>query len=199
MDERFATYYGLWLGSIGRGEMGSARETAQTFLREAEAVGRMTEVAAAHRYLGLTCLTQADLIEARAHCEEALRIYDPQRERDAKFRYGTDTSASATAYLANAKWLLGDFGQARELLEEAAVRAVQSSHVPTQVNVCCFNVVFEVFRDDAQASCARREVCSNSAENMEYRSFPASERCSPAGLALDLGSERRALWSFNRR
>ena len=151
VDERFATYYGLWLGSMGRGEMGSARETAQTFLREAEAVGRMTEVAAAHRYLGLTCLTQADLIEARAHCEEALRIYDPQRERDAKFRYGTDTAASATAYLANAKWLLGDFGQARELLEEAAVRAVQSSHVPTQVNVCCFNVVFEVFRDDAQA------------------------------------------------
>jgi class 3 adenylate cyclase/predicted ATPase len=151
VDERFATYYGLWLGSMGRGEMGSARETAQTFLREAEAVGRMTEVAAAHRYLGLTCLTQADLIEARAHCEEALRIYDPQRERDAKFRYGTDTAASATAYLANAKWLLGDFGQARELLEEAAVRAVQSSHVPTQVNVCCFNVVFEVFRGDAQA------------------------------------------------
>ena len=151
VDERFATYYGLWLGSMGRGEMGSARETAQTFLREAEAVGRMTEVAAAHRYLGLTCLTQADLIEARAHCEEALRIYDPQRERDAKFRYGTDTAASATAYLANAKWLLGDFGQARELLDEAAVRAVQSSHVPTQVNVCCFNVVFEVFRDDAQA------------------------------------------------
>ena len=35
-DERFNAYHGLWAGSLLRGEMRQARETAEIFLREAE-------------------------------------------------------------------------------------------------------------------------------------------------------------------
>ncbi len=73
-DERFDTYYGLWIGSFLRGELQSARESAEAFLREAMSAGRMTEVAVAHRNLGLTCLVQGDSAEARANLEEVLRI-----------------------------------------------------------------------------------------------------------------------------
>jgi hypothetical protein len=34
--ERFTIYRGLWLGNMLRGELGLAREVAETFLREAE-------------------------------------------------------------------------------------------------------------------------------------------------------------------
>ena len=39
--ERFDAYYGLWLGRISRGELVLARETAETFRREAEQAGQM--------------------------------------------------------------------------------------------------------------------------------------------------------------
>jgi predicted ATPase len=151
-DERFATYYGVWVGSLLRGELRSARETAETFRREAENEARTNEAAVACRYLGLTCLCQGDFIEAQANLVEALRIYDPERDREAKFRFGIDTGAGARAYLANISWLLGELGQARELVEEALARAVQSGHIPTQTTVYYQATLFEMLRGDAEAT-----------------------------------------------
>jgi hypothetical protein len=93
-SERFAIYYGQWLGYLAQAELNSALETAAAFLRDAENARRPTETAAAHRSLGLTRLFLGDLLGARASNEDALRIYDPERDRDAAFRFGTDTERS---------------------------------------------------------------------------------------------------------
>jgi predicted ATPase len=84
-DERFDAHYGLWLSRISRGELGLALQTAETFQRDAEHTARVTELAVARRVLGTTCFAQGDFTEALANFEEALRIYDPERDRDAKF------------------------------------------------------------------------------------------------------------------
>ena len=112
----------------------------------------MTEAGVARRMLGLTCLHQGDLIDALAHLEEAARIYDPERDRDAKFRFGVDTGASATLFLAHTRWQLGEIGRAQELIEEAVVRAVESAHGPTQTNAYHYKALFEIFRGDAAAA-----------------------------------------------
>ena len=127
----FDAYYGRWAHSLFRGEFGSARETAESFLREAERAARPTEAAVAHRLLGFTLLSQGDFAQARAHLEQALRIYDPERDREAKFRFGLDSQVAATSYLALAAWWFGDVGRARELMDEAVARAVESAHAPT--------------------------------------------------------------------
>jgi hypothetical protein len=57
-DERFTALYGQWVVSLQRAELDLARETAETFLREAVKAARMPETVAALRYLGLTCLCQ---------------------------------------------------------------------------------------------------------------------------------------------
>ena len=57
--ERFEAYYGLCVGSLMRGELRSARETAETFLRETEQEERATEAAAARRCLGTACLRRS--------------------------------------------------------------------------------------------------------------------------------------------
>jgi tetratricopeptide (TPR) repeat protein len=114
-DERFTTLYGRWVTSLMRGELDLARQTAETFLREAENAGRIPETLAALRYLGLTSYNQGRFVEARTHLEEVLRAYDPGRDGEANFRFGTDTLASATIYLALVYWRLGDFKRAREL------------------------------------------------------------------------------------
>ena len=116
------TYYARFGRSLFRGELGSAREAAESFLREAEREAGPTEVAAAHRVLGLALLFQGDFAQARAHCEQTLRIYDPERDREAKFRLGPDSKVAATSYLALAAWCLGGVAHARELIDEARAR-----------------------------------------------------------------------------
>src|SRR5271167_4047995 len=93
-------YYGRWVHNFWRGEFGSARETAESFLREAERAARPTEAAVAHRILGFTLLWLGDFAQARGHFELTLRICDPERDREAKFRFGHDSQVVARSYLA---------------------------------------------------------------------------------------------------
>src|SRR5262249_59048090 len=92
---RFTIYYGLFNGNLTRGEFGFAREIAETFLREADREARTTEYGVGRRLLGFTCLFRCDFIEAQANLVEALSIYNPERDREARFRFGVDNGACA--------------------------------------------------------------------------------------------------------
>jgi predicted ATPase len=152
------TYYARFSRSLFRGELGSAREAAESFLREAEREAGPTEVAAAHRVLGLALLFQGDFAQARAHCEQTLRIYDPERDREAKFRLGPDSKVAATSYLALAAWCLGGVAHARELIDEARARAVESDHAPTLAIKYYCRALLEILRDDADAARSAAEA-----------------------------------------
>jgi hypothetical protein len=149
--ERFTTYDGLWLGNMTRGELEFAREIAH-FLRKAERGARTTECGVGRRLEGSTCLRQGDFIEAQTNLVEALSIYHPERDREARFRFGQDTGAAARVYLAITKWQLGEVERARALIEEAVARAIETGHVPTLVNVSVFEAHFEMVRGDAGAA-----------------------------------------------
>jgi class 3 adenylate cyclase/predicted ATPase len=150
--ERFDAYYGLFIGNLLRGEFSLARETAESFLRDAENEGRMTEAAVARRNVGMARLFQGDFIGAETHLAEALRIYDPERDRDAKFRFGADTGAAAAYYLAQASWALGDVERARTLGEDALARADETAHAPTRAAAYFQNSLYHMFRCDPQAT-----------------------------------------------
>jgi predicted ATPase len=152
LDERFTSLYGQWITSLTSGEIGHAQEIAETFLHEAQKAARVPETVAALRYLGLTHLSQGHFVEARSRLEQVLMIYDPNRDRHATFRFGTDSLASATIYLAFVYWQFGDFRRARELSDEAVARALESAHDATLANTWLFKVVFEMSRDDAEAT-----------------------------------------------
>jgi hypothetical protein len=66
------------------------------------------------------------------------QCYDPERDREAKFRFGQDTGAAARVYLAFTKWQLGEVGPTRALIEEAVAHAVETGHVPTLVHTYFF-------------------------------------------------------------
>jgi hypothetical protein len=128
---------------------------AETFLREAERGARTTEYGFGIRIVGMTCLWQGDFIEAHANLVEVLRIYDPERDRKATFRFG-HTVAVGRAYLAHTKWQLGEVGPARALIEEAVAHATEAGHLPTLVNIYFYKAHFEIVRGDAGA--ARRDT-----------------------------------------
>jgi tetratricopeptide (TPR) repeat protein len=145
-DERFNIYYGLWFVSLARGELAFARETSESFRHDSERYGRKTETAVAHRFLALTCLCQGDLAEAQAQCDEALRIYNPERDREAKFQ------VAALEYLAHIKWQLGELRSAQEFIEQAIERAVASGHVWNQLNAYYYKGLLEMIGGMAGAA-----------------------------------------------
>jgi tetratricopeptide (TPR) repeat protein len=159
--ERFDAYYGLWVASLLRGELQSARQTAESFLCEANSAGRVTEAAVAHRNIGLTCLLQGDFGEAKTNIESVLRLHDPERDREVKFRFAADNAANATVYLGWLEWLFGNFGRARELVEQSVKLAVDSNHPSTLANVSHFKSQHTAAKE---TRCLRRftKACSHS-------------------------------------
>jgi hypothetical protein len=150
--------YGLWIGRLLRDELASAQETAEIFLREANTEGRKTEAAVAGRILGMTCLWQGNFVEARAHLENSLKIYDPERDREGKFLFGWDIGAGPSAIIALTYWLLGEVGRAQERVEEAVARTAESAHEPTLANTYFLKALLEMLRGCRcrPASCGNR-------------------------------------------
>jgi class 3 adenylate cyclase/predicted ATPase len=149
-SERFDAYYGLFVGSVLRGELGLAKETAESFLSEAENGGRITEASVARRNVGMARLWQGDFIDARTNLAEALRIYDPERDRGTRLRFGADSGAAAAAYLTEAIWALGDVERARALSDEALARADETAHAPTRADVYEIISRYQMLRGDPE-------------------------------------------------
>ena len=157
--ERYLTYYGLWLPTASRGDLASGRAIAETFWRDAEGTSRITETAIALSVLGFTCLVQGDFENAVAHLQNAVRIHDPQRDREAKFRFNLDAGAWATLYLAITHWLLGEVEQAREAIDDARRRVIKSEHAPILALHYDFEAMLETLRGDAKAVRRVAELC----------------------------------------
>ena len=86
--ERLAADYGLWVGSLARGELSAMRAHAETFLGDVEARPDSPEAGIAHRATGLTCWFAGEYVEARDHLERALALFQPGRDDDLAFRFG---------------------------------------------------------------------------------------------------------------
>jgi hypothetical protein len=114
---RFVAYYGQCLRGFVRGQHRQALETAEVFLREAEADGRGMEAGVARRVLGFVLLRMGDLLAARSVLERALDDYIAERDGETLFRFGNDTQVSATNFLALTEWHLGEVERARQLTD----------------------------------------------------------------------------------
>ena len=172
-SDPFETYYGQWAGGVMRGDYALGQATATAFLREAESVSRTLETATARRMLGLTHLWQGHFVEAQAHLTAALQICDQQMEPGRTVLIGHDTRALAAVYLAQANWILGEFGRVRELLEGAVARATQLGHVPTLTATYAFEAIFEAFRGDAEAAGRASEKVMQLSKQHELPTFLA--------------------------
>ena len=144
MYARFSTNYGLWAGSYVHGDLTAMREPAQAFLRDVESQPGSPEAGVAHRAYGVTQWFAGDFIEARSHLEQALAIFDPERDRDLAFRFGQDVGVSAMVYLAIVLWPLGEVDRARELVDATATRIAELGHLATSTYGLMHSAMFEI-------------------------------------------------------
>ncbi|HZZ24432.1 MAG TPA: AAA family ATPase [Roseiarcus sp.] len=149
---RFVAYYGQCLRGFVRGQHRQALETAEVFLREAEADGRGMEAGVARRVLGFVLLRMGDLLAARSVLERALDDYIAERDGESLFRFGNDTQVSATNFLALTEWHLGELERARQLSDWSTRRAAELGHVAAVAGALYFKTVIESRRGDVSAT-----------------------------------------------
>ena len=146
--ERLAADYGLWVGSNMRGELPSMRAHAAAFLSDVEARPDSPEAGVAHRAAGVTCWFAGEYAQARDHLERALALFQPGRDDDLAFRFGTDPGVGAMAYLATALWPLGEVDRAISLIDRMQTRIGDLTHVVTLAHGRLHAAMFELMRGD---------------------------------------------------
>jgi DNA-binding winged helix-turn-helix (wHTH) protein/tetratricopeptide (TPR) repeat protein len=154
-SERFFTFYGLWAGSMSRGEIASARDQAEAYLSAAEREPGAPQAAVAHAVAGVTSWHQGDFVGARAHLEQAQAIYRAAPAgSDHLFRFGQDVEAHIVIWLALVLWPLGEPDRAGRFANDVLARAAaESGPVPTTVYVHQHKLNLEMIRRDA--ACAK--------------------------------------------
>jgi class 3 adenylate cyclase/predicted ATPase len=151
-EDRYAIYYGQWLGLQNRGELRQSRATAEAFLADAAAAGKRMETAVAHRALALNCFLLGEFAVARFHADRAIKLDDPARSAESRFRFSVDCRTTALCYLALANWHLGEVYEASRLFQEALTQATTSGHVQTVVNTGSYKAALDAVRGDAEAA-----------------------------------------------
>ena len=146
--ERLAADYGLWVGSYVRGELPSMRAHAEAFLSDVEARPDSPEAGVAHRAAGMTCWFAGEYRDARDHLERALALFQPGRDDDLAFRFGTDAGVSTMAYLAIASWPLGEVDRSVSLIDRVQTRMAGVAHVGTLARGRTLAALFEMMRGD---------------------------------------------------
>jgi predicted ATPase len=97
---------------------------------------------------GLTEWFAGEFVAARAHVEQALEIFDPQRDGDLAVRLGQDVGVSAMAYSALTLWALGEVDLARLRAEDMAARTAQLGHAAPAAYGLLHAALFELMRGD---------------------------------------------------
>jgi predicted ATPase len=146
--ERLAADYGVWVGSLVRGELSPMRTHAKTFLSDVETRPDSPEAGAAHRTAGVTHWFAGEYVGAREHLERALALFQPGRDDDLAFRFGQDLGVAAMLYLALTLWPLGDIGRAVSFVRDAEARIAGHPHIGTRATGHGIVALVELMRGD---------------------------------------------------
>ena len=103
----FSALNGFWLANYVAGNGDAICEIANQFLALAEKQGAIVPLMVGHRMVGTSLLHTGDLIQARAHLDRAIALYDPAAHRPLATRFGQDVLVITLLRRSMALWTLG--------------------------------------------------------------------------------------------
>jgi predicted ATPase len=103
----FSVLYGFWVASCAAFDGEAARELASQFMALAEKQRAIVPLMLAHRIMGRSLLETGRIMDGRAHCDQAIALYDPAAHRPLATRFGQDTRAAVLSFRSWGLWLLG--------------------------------------------------------------------------------------------
>ena len=172
-SERLAADFGLWVGSLLRGELDQMRALGASFLADANAVPNSPEVGVAERITGITHWYAGSFREARPHHERALALFQPGRDDDLAFRFAHDLGVGAMANAAICFWILGEVDRAVDLMNRTVTRYGRLAHVPTRALGNLLAAVFYLMRGDRGRAAAHGAELSDLAQQHDLAMWRA--------------------------
>ncbi len=122
----FPVLRGLWRFYIARGKLQTARELGEQLLSLAQSIQDPAFLLPAHLALGETLLWLGELAPARAHLEQGIALYDPQKHRSRTSVQ--DPGVVCLSHTAVVLWLLGYPDQTLKENHKALTLAQELSH-----------------------------------------------------------------------
>jgi predicted ATPase len=124
----FSVLLGLRRMYFMRAEYQTAHAVGEQLLRLAERLDDAGLCVRAHMMLAEGLLYLGEFAPARAHAEQGIALYDPQRHRVQVVHYGNDPGVCCRLFAALALWVLGYPDQAQQRSEEALAWAQELAH-----------------------------------------------------------------------
>jgi predicted ATPase len=124
----FAVLLGSWVSRFATFDGTAMCELAEQFLALAERQTGAAPQMIGHRIMGASRLCTGDPANGRAHCNRAVALYNPVRDRPLATRFATDNRVSSLAFGSVALWLLGFPDAAREDIAKALEDARDIRH-----------------------------------------------------------------------
>jgi predicted ATPase len=154
----FSVLVGLWRFHAVRAEYQTAHELEERLLRLAQSVQDPALLLEAHRPPGQTLFCLGELVQARAHLEQALALYNPAQHRSHAVLYGNDAGVMCLSWLSWTLWVLGYPDRALERSHEALTLAQELAHPPSLAAGLHFAFMFHQLRREGPATQERAEA-----------------------------------------
>jgi class 3 adenylate cyclase len=126
----FSVLHSLWVGSLGVGVDAHLNLAGQS-LALAEKQGTTAPLMLGHRQLGLSLAVAGNLVQAVAHFDQALALYDPAEHRPLVTRFGADSRVIILGIRSETAWMLGQPDVAAVDAEHGLQDAREVNHAPT--------------------------------------------------------------------
>ena len=127
-SQLFSALWGISIFHVVRGDLHSARAVAERLLAAAARSGSDDLRVEAHLAYGAALFHQGLLSDARAHLEQCVSLYDPERHAGHAFLYGQDPCVAGLGFLGRTLVLLGHEAEADACIERGLRRAEAIDH-----------------------------------------------------------------------
>jgi predicted ATPase/class 3 adenylate cyclase len=153
----FPVLYGLFRFYMVRAELQATRELAEQIFSLAKRAEDPALLLEAHRVMGQTMFWLGENAPARAHLEQGMALYDPQKHRSHAFVYGQDPGVACQSFSAMPIWVLGYPDQALHGINEALTLAQELTHPFSLAYALQLAAVVYQFRREAEETQERAE------------------------------------------
>jgi class 3 adenylate cyclase/predicted ATPase len=193
----FSILFGSWVVNFTAVNGDALRELSSRFLTLAEKHRVKSMIMTGHRLMGTSLMFTGDLVESRAHFDQAIALYDPIEHRPLAERFGQDARVSILGYRAWALWMLGFPKAALTDADQAVSEARQISHAVTLMFALSNGVATQILGGRYEEATAQNNDLCALADEKGSRTFKSAGLVS-RGILLAMTAAAAALDTVTR-
>jgi tetratricopeptide (TPR) repeat protein len=149
----FMSVYGLWQSATGTGRVVDCRRLSNRLQQLTEGQADDELRLQAHHSAWATCLMTGEPAAAGDHSEAGRRLYDPERHRSHRLRYGGhDPGVCALSFGAQAAWALGYPDKGLALGSEALALVELIAHPFSLEDALLWDAILHVDRGEPETA-----------------------------------------------